>query len=79
MPSDSCGKCGGKTVAAGALQGIQRVSFRPEGTKFFTLETGDVMTKALMCRDCGAIEIVGDTNKLKRLTSGVPEEVGVID
>ena len=34
-----------------------------------TLETGDVMTKATMCRNCGTVEIVGDVNKLRRLTS----------
>jgi len=28
-----------------------------------------VMTKAMMCRGCGVIEIVGDVNKLRRLTS----------
>jgi hypothetical protein len=27
------------------------------------------MTKATMCRDCGVIEIVGDVNKLRHLTS----------
>jgi hypothetical protein len=27
------------------------------------------MTKATMCRICGAVEIVGDVNKLRRLTS----------
>jgi hypothetical protein len=46
-----------------------RTSFRPQDTKFLTLETGDVMTKAMMCRTCGVIEIVGDVNKLRRLTS----------
>lgn len=45
------------------------MSFRPEGTKFLTLETGDVMTKATMCRECGLIEIIGDVGKLRRLTS----------
>ena len=34
-----------------------------------TLETGDVMTKATMCRGCGLVEITGDVNKLRRLTS----------
>jgi hypothetical protein len=38
-------------------------------SKFLTLETGDVMTKATMCRSCGVIEIIGDVNKLRRLTS----------
>ena len=46
-----------------------RTSFRPQDSKFLTLETGDVMTKAMMCRGCGVIEIVGDVNKLRRLTS----------
>jgi hypothetical protein len=34
-----------------------------------TLETGDVMTKATMCRECGLIEITGDVEKLDRLTN----------
>jgi hypothetical protein len=46
-----------------------RTSFRPQDSKFLTLETGDVMTKATMCRGCGLIEITGDVNKLRRLTS----------
>ena len=29
-----------------------------QDSKFLTLETGDVMTKARMCRGCGLIEIV---------------------
>jgi hypothetical protein len=33
------------------------------------METGDVMTKALMCRGCGLIEIAGDVEKLERLTT----------
>lgn len=64
-----CGKCGGQLITAGALYGPRRVSFRPEGTKFLTLETGDVMTKVTMCRQCGFIEIMGDVGKLRRLTS----------
>jgi len=46
-----------------------RTSFRPQDSKFLTLETGDVMTKAMMCRGCGVIEIIGDVSKLRRLTS----------
>jgi len=59
--------------APGALiSAVSRASFRPQESKFLTLETGDVMTKALMCRTCGVIEIIGDVNKLRRLT-GDPE------
>jgi len=66
---DTCYRCGGDVMAVGSLISAVRTSFRPQDTKFLTLETGDVMTKATMCRGCGVIEIVGDVNKLKRLTS----------
>ena len=55
----------------GAIYAAVRLSFRPQDAKFMTLETGEVMTKAVMCRDCGLIELVGDVNKLRRLT-GLP-------
>jgi ribosomal protein S27AE len=64
-----CVKCGSQLITAGALYGPRRITFRPEGTKFLTLETGDVMTKVTMCRECGFIEIMGDVGKLRRLTS----------
>ncbi|OFW11799.1 MAG: hypothetical protein A3H96_27115 [Acidobacteria bacterium RIFCSPLOWO2_02_FULL_67_36] len=56
--------------ASGVLYSAVRLSFRPQDSRFMTFETGDVMTKAIMCRDCGLIEIVGDVSKLRRLTSG---------
>jgi Domain of unknown function (DUF6487) len=68
-PARMCGRCGGEMNAAGALYSAVRLSFRPQDSKFMTLQTGDVMTKALMCRECGLIEIVGDVNKLRRLTT----------
>ena len=58
---------------SGALYSAVRVSFRPQEAKFMTLQTGDVMTKAIMCRGCGTIENVGDVSKLRRLTSGPSE------
>lgn len=67
----ACARCGSQMTSAGALYSAVRLSFRPQDSRFMTLETGDVMTKAMMCRDCGAIEIIGDTNKLRRLT-GAP-------
>jgi ribosomal protein S27AE len=62
-----CTRCGGETVAGGALHGPGRASFRPQESRFFTLQTGDVMTKATMCRQCGLVEITGDVAKLRRL------------
>ena len=71
MPTPKCPSCGGEMIAAGALYSPGRTSFRPEGAKFFTMETGDVMTKATMCRECGLVQITGDVDKLRRLTSGM--------
>lgn len=64
----NCSRCGGE-MSPGAMFSGMRTSFRPQDSKFLTLETGDVMTKAMMCRNCGVVEIVGDVNKLRRLTS----------
>ena len=63
-----CAHCGGELTAAGALYSALRLTFRPENAKFLTLESGEIMTKGLMCGECGVIEIVGDVNKLRRLT-----------
>jgi hypothetical protein len=65
----TCLRCNkGETIVLGALYSGMRTSFRPQESKFLTLETGDVMTKAMMCRVCGAVEIIGDVNNLRRLT-----------
>jgi hypothetical protein len=72
-PTRMCARCGGEMSAVGALYSAGRLSFRPQDSKFMTLETGDIMTKAVMCRDCGLIEVVGDVNKLRRLTGTGPE------
>ncbi len=66
----TCARCGGDSFSAGAMISAVRTSFRPQESKFLTLETGDVMTKAMMCRECGVIEIVGDVNKFRRLAAG---------
>jgi hypothetical protein len=64
----NCSRCGGE-MSPGAMFSGMRTSFRPQDSKFLTLETGDVMTKAMMCRQCGVVDIIGDVNKLRRLTS----------
>jgi hypothetical protein len=65
----TCYRCGGEMLSAGALYSAVRTSFRPQESKFLTLESGGVMTKATMCRGCGLVEIIGDVNKLRRLTA----------
>jgi len=65
----TCYRCNGEMIVLGALYSGVRTSFRPQESRFLTLESGDVMTKAMMCRKCGTVEIIGDVNKLRRLTS----------
>ncbi len=65
-----CTRCGGEMTDGGALYSAVRLTFRPQDARFMTLQTGDVMTKAVMCRGCGLVEIIGDVNKLRRLTGG---------
>lgn len=65
--AQKCVSCGSEQSAEGALYSPTRMSFRPAHSAFMTLETGDVMTKAIMCRECGHIAIVGDVRKLNRL------------
>ena len=67
-----CLRCGTEMSDNGALYSAVRMSFRPQDARFMTLQTGDVMTKALMCRGCGIIEIIGDVHKLRRLTGTAP-------
>ena len=69
MAEMKCVKCGCEKLVVGALHSPTRLTFRPQSAKFFTLETGDVMTRASMCSECGFVEITGDANKLRRLTS----------
>jgi hypothetical protein len=70
----ACSRCGGEMLSTGALYSAVRTSFRPQDSRFLTMETGDVMTKATMCRGCGLVEIVGDVSKLRRLTGDLEPE-----
>ena len=53
----TCARCGGDSFAAGAMMSAVRTSFRPQDSKFLTLETGDVdlttldepLRRAFMC------------------------------
>ena len=72
MPIVECPSCGNDQLIQGGLHSPMRTSFRPQNAKFLTFDTGDVMLKAVMCSECGAISLIGDTRKLKRLVSGTP-------
>lgn len=74
MPSSKCMRCGSSLIADGALYGPGRMALRPEGARFLAMEMGHVMTKAMMCRECGFVEITGDVQKLQRLTAHAEPE-----
>ena len=69
MPGPECLRCRTALAVPGAIHVLGRASFRPSSTKFLTLESADVMTRATMCPECGFIEVTGDVKKLRRLTS----------
>ena len=75
MSNSKCLRCGSDHIADGALYGPSRMALRPDGARFLTLEMGHVMTKAIMCRECGFVEITGDVQKLRRLTMHAAESV----
>lgn len=63
-----CPKCDSEGFEIGVLQGFRAAAFLPKSTKFLSLETSEIPTSARMCRNCGLIEIIGDVEKLTRLS-----------
>jgi len=55
MPNVKCLRCGSELLADGALYGPSRLALRPDDTRFLTMESGHVMTKATMCRECASM------------------------
>ncbi len=71
MTQYACPRCGAADLVAGSIQSTGAVRFRPAESKFMTLHTADVNVKAHMCISCGALTLLGDTDKL-RVLKGVP-------
>jgi len=63
----SCPVCHHELVAEGALRSTGLIYFRPEKAKFWSLHDANVKTKAVMCPNCGAVTLFGDTIKLEKL------------
>ncbi|MBN1808078.1 MAG: helix-turn-helix domain-containing protein [Planctomycetes bacterium] len=66
-----CASCGHGTLVEGSVQGIGRLYFRPEKSKFWTFEEALVPIHARVCTACGFIQMHADAAKLNRL---VPED-----
>jgi len=67
MMETKCYRCGGNRLESGILKSTGQVHFKPDDTKMMSFLTSDVGVKAQMCPDCGAVELVGDKEKLAGL------------
>ncbi len=62
-----CACCGHGELVPGGLQSTGKLYFRPDNTKFFTLEDSYVATRAFVCTACGFIQLHADPDKMGRL------------
>jgi hypothetical protein len=67
--SETCHRCGGDVLATGLLIAPAPTSAQPRDTRGLTLPTRDIVTKATMCRSCGAFQIIGDRDSRTRLAT----------
>lgn len=63
-----CLNCGGTNTHIGNLHSTGRTYFRPSDAKFLKLKTANIDVIANMCMDCGSINLIGDTEKAKKVT-----------
>ena len=62
-----CLNCGGTNIEQGTLNSTGKTYFRPSDARFLKLETANIKVQANMCFDCGFVNLMGDTVKLKEL------------
>jgi len=67
-----CSSCGHNVLVDGTMQGIGRMYFRPDKTRFWTFQEALVPLKVLVCAACGHVDIRADTSKLTKL---IPDDV----
>jgi excisionase family DNA binding protein len=67
MRKNHCACCGHGELVPGRLQSTGLIYFKPEKSKFFTLETSMVGTNAWVCNSCGFIQLHADPDKLSKL------------
>ena len=69
MPNPECRSCNQGPLIDGAIQSPGSIYFRPTQTPFLTFSTADISVNARMCSNCGNVELVGDSRKLRLLKS----------
>ncbi len=62
-----CPRCGSTNIMPGSFQSTGLVYFRPKDAKLLTIHTSGVPVTAETCVDCGHVELVVNTEKVKSL------------
>ena len=62
-----CLRCGGKNVEPSHLQSTGKIYSRPKQTNLRGLLLTGAPVSALTCMDCGHVELLVDTKKVKAL------------
>jgi hypothetical protein len=66
-----CKHCGSTNLESGELRNNRGpIAFKLAKTPFFTLTSPDVRVDAVMCLDCGTIQLIGDTSKARQIATG---------
>jgi len=63
-----CLRCGGTNLQPSNLQSTGKIYSRPKDAKLVTVLTTGVPVSALICLDCGHVEVVVDPEKAKSIT-----------
>jgi hypothetical protein len=79
--SIACTNCGAAGLVYGTCQSTGALYFRPFNVPFLTFRTADIAIKAGMCKACGTLTFVGDSEKLRTLqaVSGQGKSLSVGD
>jgi hypothetical protein len=55
-------------MQAGSLHSTGKTHFRPSDARFLKLKTANIELLANMCMNCGSVNLIGDTEKAKKVT-----------
>ncbi|MBI1367667.1 MAG: hypothetical protein GC162_03335 [Planctomycetes bacterium] len=66
MPKHFCPRCGGGNQRSGHVRNLGKVYFEFGGSGLFRRRGQDVPVGAVMCLDCGHIELRADVEALSR-------------
>ena len=73
----TCMKCGGANLEDGEFQSTGKIYSRPKNAKLVTLLTTGVPVNAILCYDCGHVELAVDAKKVKSLARASKTEAEV--